>query len=351
GIIIMEKTLRRYVKMRGMKRYLKKVCGECIVCSTEKDKSRRYGIPVYNHDVTDKDQTIAVDLKGPIKSTIYKTFDHEGDLYVLVVVDVFTRFSEIALLSSIDSKTVCEELTKIWLSNHPVPKKCLTDNGRQVTSTKFERLLTKFKIKHVKTAPYNPTGNSIVERINKEVGNVLRISREKTIEELKRNIWIRLNCTVNKSTGYAPYELYYGKSIFGNLDIDIIVNLENLREKAKKQRAKYTNRLKKTRSPVQYKRGDRVFIRNHSSDKTAPKWLGPYPITKISTSGNNLTVETENKKMRMSINNCYPAEEGEDVVAREAPTENKKGQNVLEQVSDRLRNNDGCQTGGGKQTS
>ncbi|KAG0440309.1 Transposon Tf2-9 polyprotein [Dictyocoela muelleri] len=112
GIYVMEKTLMRYIKLKGIRKFIKKVCSDCITCNTEKENSKKYGIPIYNHDVTKKNEAIGIDLKGLISATMFENADFENDFYVLVVVDIFTQFSEIALLFNIDSKTVCDELKK-----------------------------------------------------------------------------------------------------------------------------------------------------------------------------------------------------------------------------------------------
>ncbi|KAG0420044.1 Insertion element IS476 uncharacterized 39.2 kDa protein [Dictyocoela roeselum] len=90
----------------------------------------------------------------------------------------------------------------------PYPAKCITDNDRQFISYNFEKFLRDHGIEDILTAPNNPTGNSIVERVNKEIGVALRISRRQSINKLLQNIWTRVKFNVNLSTGYAPYELF-----------------------------------------------------------------------------------------------------------------------------------------------
>ncbi|KAG0438882.1 Gag-Pro-Pol polyprotein [Dictyocoela muelleri] len=97
-----------------------------------------------------------------------------------------------------------------------MPEKILTYQGKQFISSKFKDYLKNLNIKHIMISAYNPTGNSIVERINLEIGLCLRLSRGKGIEKIKEYIWKRLNLLHNRNLGYSPYEIYYGKSIFMN---------------------------------------------------------------------------------------------------------------------------------------
>jgi hypothetical protein len=53
-----------------------------------------------------------------------------------------------------------------WLRHNPRPEACLTDQGRNYIEQEFELYLSKKNIKHLKTTPYNPTENSISERLN-----------------------------------------------------------------------------------------------------------------------------------------------------------------------------------------
>ncbi|KAG0441354.1 Transposon Tf2-6 polyprotein [Dictyocoela muelleri] len=320
GIIVMEKTLTNYIRMKNLRKLISKVCNECYICKIEKENTSHYGIPFYNNDVTEKNEVIAIDIKGPISASAFEKIGLEKNFYILAIVDLFSRFTEIGLTFDIDSETICSEIRRIWFSKHPIPKICLTDNGRQFISNQFKTMMDEFKIKHVTSAPYNPTGNAIVERTNKEIGNVLRISRNENLDNLLKNIWTRINLTINKNTNYAPFEIYYEKSIFHNLQLNPKINFEEINKKSKERREKYLRHLYKKRVPVKYEIGDKVLIKNHCQDKTSPRWLGPFSIINISKSGNNLNVDTGNKILRISIKNCRPAEKGEDVASHASPT-------------------------------
>ncbi|KAG0436558.1 Gag-Pro-Pol polyprotein, partial [Dictyocoela muelleri] len=127
----------------------------------------------------------------------------------------------------------------------PPQKKCLTDNGKQFVSSKFDKLLSEYQIEHVTSAPYNPTGNSIVERANKEMGLVLRLAKNLDLTQLEKNIWIRFNCTYNKTIGKCPYEIFNQESIFKNNKRKCITDLQNVSERIKKLCDKYNEKINK----------------------------------------------------------------------------------------------------------
>lgn len=188
GIVVMEKTLSRYFILKGMRKIIAKICRECLICNTEKEFASKYGNLRHDTDITDVNEVLAIDIKGPIKSVHFDDSTLERDFYILVAVDVFSRYTEVGFIFYINSKTVCDKLEKIWFQKHERPKIYLTNKGRQFTSNNFGAIIKKYNMKHVRSAPHNPTGNGIVERINKEIGTVLRISRQSGAKELKSKI-------------------------------------------------------------------------------------------------------------------------------------------------------------------
>ena len=59
--------------------------------------------------------------------------------------------------------------------------------------------------------PYNPTANSISERINQSVGYIFRIEKENyNLEEILNKINNNINCTLNRTIKTTPHEVIYG---------------------------------------------------------------------------------------------------------------------------------------------
>ncbi|KAG0437140.1 hypothetical protein DMUE_3865 [Dictyocoela muelleri] len=100
----------------------------------------------------------------------------------------------------------------------------------------------------------------------------------------------KISVSVNRNTTYSPYELYYGKSIFYNLNVDIEIDLNEVKRKTKEKIIKHMKLIQKTRIPVRYKCGHKVFIKNFYNHKMAPKWLGRYAIIEIYKNMNNLII-------------------------------------------------------------
>ena len=90
----------------------------------------------------------------------------------------------------------------------------LTDNGKQFVGTIFAKLLTEYNITHNKTIPYNPQGNSIIERSHSTLINSLRQLKNENIDQALHRITYAYNAIVSTSTGFSPMQLAFGRSCF-----------------------------------------------------------------------------------------------------------------------------------------
>ncbi|KAG0428898.1 Gag-Pol polyprotein [Dictyocoela muelleri] len=124
------------------------------------------------------------------------------------MVDIYSRYAEIDIINDIKSETVCDSFENNWMKRRNPPDKYLTYNSRQFISMNFKRLLNKYNIQQITSAPNNPTGNGIVERVNKEIELVLRLSRGTNLKTLKNNIFRRINCTCNSTLGLSTIEIF-----------------------------------------------------------------------------------------------------------------------------------------------
>ncbi|KAG0437737.1 hypothetical protein DMUE_3517 [Dictyocoela muelleri] len=210
GIHKLKHTIYNYINVKGILKIIKNICLNCEICNREKDFKCFTGVVTNNYYAKKRNEVVALDIKGPINIKNFQIDDAEREqFYILVITDLYSRFSEICFIWEMNSEIIKSKFEEKWLKIYETPRKCLTDNGRKFLSVNFKTMLKKYKITHIVTAPYNPTGNSVVERINKEIGLILRISKIKTLPEIEKNIWRRLNLTVNMSLGYSTYEIYF----------------------------------------------------------------------------------------------------------------------------------------------
>ncbi|XP_022801588.1 uncharacterized protein K02A2.6-like [Stylophora pistillata] len=147
---------------------------------------------------------LAADLMGPLPS---------GE-YVLVVVDYYSRYFEVDILTSVTSTKVIESLDKIFCT-HGLPQSLKTDNGSQFVSDEFERFLETNDIEHRTSTPLWPQANGEVERQNRSLLKALKIAKAE-----KKNIWTEMRkfltayrTTPHTSTGVTPAKLLFNREI------------------------------------------------------------------------------------------------------------------------------------------
>ena len=109
---------------------------------------------------------IAMDIVGPLPRS------RAGNRYVLVICDYATRYPEAVALKSIDAENVAEELVKLF-SRVGIPRKILTDQGSNFTSKLLAEMYHLLHIKALRTSPYHPQCDGLVERFNKTLKEML----------------------------------------------------------------------------------------------------------------------------------------------------------------------------------
>ena len=98
-------------------------------------------------------QDIAIDLMGPLPT---------GES-LLVVVDYYSRFYEVAIMCSTAAKRVVDVLTQIF-SRYGFPFTLKSDNGPQFCCAEFEKFLSDHGIEHLTSPPLWPQASGHVER-------------------------------------------------------------------------------------------------------------------------------------------------------------------------------------------
>ena len=275
-----------------------RTCAECQKTSNRKGRpAPLISLPI----IEEPFQRIAMDIVGPLPRS------RSGKRYVLVVCDYATRYPEAIPLHSIDAEHIAEELMKLF-ARVGVPKEILTDQGSNFTSQLLGEVYRLLHIHPIRTSPYHPQTDGLVERFNQTLKTMLR----KTAKEEGKN-WDKLLPYVlfayrevpQASTGFSPFELLYGRQVRGPLDVlretwesssksseSIVSYVINMREKmdrmtelvqenlakAQKVQKQWYDKNARTR---ELKKGDLVLVLlPTSSSKLLAQWQGPYQVEK-----------------------------------------------------------------------
>ena len=157
---------------------------------------------------------IAMDIVGPLPRS------RAGNKYILVVCDYATRYPEAIPLRSIDAEHVAEELLKIF-ARVGVPEEIQTDKGSNFTSQLLAELYRFLHVHPIRTTPYHPQTDGLVERFNQTLKSMLRKAATedgKGWDKLLPYLLFAYREVPQASTGFSPFELFYGRQVRGPLD-------------------------------------------------------------------------------------------------------------------------------------
>ncbi|KAG0435282.1 Transposon Tf2-6 polyprotein, partial [Dictyocoela muelleri] len=263
GIVSTYLTLRKDFKINKNKReIIKKLIKSCYYCQVFKNNSRLYG-ELHGHIHTEEPlKHISTDIYGPINANLFKHSINTNKFFILSFTDRCTRFTKIRFITEITSKEIQKAFLKEWLLNFPTPNTILSDNAKYYTSESTKKYFISNNIKQIFTSPFNPTGNSISERINQQITDILRIYKGWDIDIIKEIIENRLNNIVKISTKMKPSDIVFSKSKTMNLN---------------KNETKIKRSIKHN-----YQTGDLILIKNHIIGKLEQPFLGPFEIERIS---------------------------------------------------------------------
>ena len=158
-----------------------------------------------------------------------------GFEYTLVICDHFTRFTQAYATKNKSSKAAANKLFQEFILQFGFPKRIHHDRGPEFNSHLFKELHRLTGIRSSNTTPYPPMGDGQVERMNRTFCNML-----KTLPGKEKNNWkihlpklaFAYNSTINKSSGYSPFYLMFGRHSI--LPIDSVFRMEEATSNQKK---------------------------------------------------------------------------------------------------------------------
>ena len=160
---------------------------------------------------------IAMDIVGPLPRS------WSCNRYVLVICDYATRYPEAIPLRSIDAAHVADQLIKVF-SRVGVPQEFLMDQGSNFTSQLLAELYRLLHIHPIRTSPYHPQTDGLVEQFNQTLKSMLRkaiTDERKDWDKLVPYLLIAYREVPQASTGFSPFELLYGRNVHGPLDVKL----------------------------------------------------------------------------------------------------------------------------------
>ena len=262
---------------------------------------------------------IAMDMVGPLPRS------RSGNKYVLVLCDYATRYPEAIPLKNTDAETVAEELLALF-SRVGIPNEILTDQGSNFQSQLLKELYRLLRVDAIRTSPYHPQTDGLVERFNQTLKAMLKKTASEEGKDWDKLIPFLLFAyreVPQESTGYSHFELLYGRGVRGPLDVlkqsweldqhrnqNIVSYILLQREKMEKMQEIVHSNLEKARrqqkswydqNPCErsFNPNDQVLVLlPTSASKLSAQWQGPYRIVERRGKVNYLVHMEDHRKKR-----------------------------------------------------
>ena len=298
-----EKTVQRLLARfywPTLYRDVAQFCKYCAAC--QKTGGRRVKAPLIPLPImTVPFERIAMDIVGPLPRS------RSGKRYVLVICDYATRYPEAIPLRTIDAGHVAEALVEFF-SRVGVPGEILTDQGSNFTSQLLIEIYRMLHIHPIRTTPYHPQTDGLVERFNRTLKSMLRkaaTSEGKDWDKVLPYLLFAYREVPQASTGFSPFELLYGRPVRGPLDVlkeswvtsqrsdeSVVSHVLSMRSKLEKmtELVKENMEVSQSRQKKWYDKGARLreFSENDqvlillptTANKLLASWQGPYRVVK-----------------------------------------------------------------------
>ncbi|XP_062405384.1 uncharacterized protein K02A2.6-like [Sardina pilchardus] len=190
----------------GFTNYSQNFCHQCIICikhnSQGHARPKRGQFPTPPHPF----HTIHMDF-----IQLNKVHNLE---YVLVVIDVFSRWIELFPCRTPDAATVAKALCRRIIPSHGVPRLIRSDNGTHFVNEVIDRIGEHFGIDLKRHAAYHPQSAGLVERHNGTVKSRLRKTMAETgwqWPDCLDIVQLSMRTTPGAATQLTPFEMLYGR--------------------------------------------------------------------------------------------------------------------------------------------
>lgn len=221
GHLGVDKTLSK-VRQRyywpGMRDDVRDYCATCSVCAQHKGPKQKHRAKLQGITAGEAGELVALDILGPLTKT------EEGNAYILVIGDHFTKWIEAVPLPNIEATTVARALLDNFICRFGVPRVLLSDQGRQFESAVFKELCVILGIKKTRTSPYHPQCNGMVERYNRTLCQMLAAYVDDKPENWDQYLSLTsmaYRASEHTSSGFTPNKLMLGREVI--LPTDLLV--------------------------------------------------------------------------------------------------------------------------------
>ena len=205
GHLGVTKTVER-VRQRffwsGLRQDVESWCRNCEVCCRWNNHRVKPRAPLVTSKVGYPGERVAMDIVGPFPKSA------NGNKYILVVSDYFTRWIEAFPIPNQEALTVARVFVNEYVCRYGVPVQLHTDQGRNFESKMVEEMCKILEIDKTRTSPYHPQSDGMVERFNRMLEAMLAKYVSRNHEDWDDHLQIVMlayRSSVHETTKQTPF--------------------------------------------------------------------------------------------------------------------------------------------------
>ena len=206
GSTKMKQLARSYVWWPGMDHDLEQMSAACSVCLANRALPKK--APLHPWNWPEKPWLrVHADYAGPVMG-----------MYFLVLSDAHSKWMEVLPTKDTSSLATINLIRNVF-AHFGLPMTLVTDNGPNFTSREFKLFLEMNGIRHITSAPYQPSTNGQAENAVKSFKNFLKHCAGEDWRIKLDKFLFQYRVTPHSTTGVSPAELMFGRKLRTVLDL------------------------------------------------------------------------------------------------------------------------------------
>lgn len=302
----------------GMDRTIRRWVSTCQQCQRAKVHVHTSTPPMSFAPPDRRFGHIHLDIVGPLPVS-------NNVKYLLTCIDRFTRWPEAWPIDTMSAHSVAAALVNNWIARFGVPDIITTDQGRQFESDLLRSLITVFGIEHIRTSPYHPQANGMLERFHRTLKAALTAHETPHWSQRLPIVLLALRNTVKQNVGTTPAELVFGTTLrlpgelFHSappepLAHDLIIALRDTMSQLRPAPGTNHDSSRRIFVPAQLDTVSHVFVRvDAHRAPLRPSYDGPYAV--LDRNDKTFKLQMNNRTSWVSIDRLKPA-----LILRDDPT-------------------------------
>ena len=278
---------------------------------------------------------------GEVLGLDLKVWDKNKNIYILYMIDIFTRYQVATIIRNKEPDTIVKALTTKWFPIFGKVNKIITDNGGEFCNEDMTEVASALDIIHLTTGANSGWQNGTVERNHGTTDGVaLAVHHEFPNMSLEMVLAWAVTAVNSMSSvrGFSPHQLVFGRQIKlpniledppaaweepekSKTLLDTLQALHATRVAYTKnercERIKRALRAKIRIADTVYERGDIVYYKKESEER----WRGPAKV--IFQDGKVIFIRVGSIYCRVSANRICKASDGlaKDILEKEKAAE------------------------------